>query len=67
MEYILLKIQIKKIYFAKSNTDKDGFIQVTVSTDAYEFESLNIEINGIFIDEEYFNEKPYPFTMKPNF
>ena len=57
-------ISSNKFYFAKSITDKDGFIQITISPGAYEIESLNNEYKRIIIDGE---EANYPFTIKPNF
>ena len=56
-----------KIYFAKSISDEDGFIQITLPPGAYEIENFNNEIKRIIIDEEYFTEANYPFTNKPNF
>ena len=55
-----------KFYFAKSITDKDGFIQITIAPGAYEIESLNNEIKRIIIEEEHFTEANYPLTIKPN-
>ena len=46
MEYLILHIQIKKFYFAKSYTDEAGFIQITIPPGAYEIESLNNKIEG---------------------
>ena len=57
----------KKIYFTKSISDEDGFIQITISPGAYELENLNNEIERIIIDEEHYTEANYPFTIKPNF
>ena len=54
-------------YFAKSITDKDGFVQITVSTSAYEIENFNIEMNRIFIREGSFLEANYAFTIQPIF
>ena len=54
-------------YFIKSITDKDGFIQITISPGAYELENLNNEIERIIIDEDHYTEANYPFTIKPNF
>ena len=34
-----------KFYFAKSISDEEGFIQITIPRGAYEIESLNNEIN----------------------
>ena len=55
-----------KFYFAKSITDKDGFIQIVNPQGAYEVESLYDEIKRIIIEEGYFMEVDYPFTIKPN-
>ena len=54
-------------YFTKSISDKDGFVQITISPGVYELENLNNEIKRINIDEEYFTEANYPFKIKPNF
>ena len=56
-----------KFYFAKSITDKSGFIRITKSQDAYELESLNDEIKKVFVDEGHFTKADYPFTIKPKF
>ena len=53
--------------FAKSNTDKDGFIQITIPPGAYEIKNLNNKIKRNIFDEEYFTETNYPFTIKPKF
>ena len=55
-----------KFYFLKSITD-DDHIQITIPPGAYEIESLNNEIKRIIIDEEYYTEANYPFSIKPNF
>ena len=55
------------IYFTKSISDEDGFVQITISNEAYELENLNIEIKRIIIDEAHYTEATYPFTIKPNF
>ena len=57
----------KKFYFAKSITDKDAPIQITIPPGAYEVESLNNETERIIIQEGQFTEVVYPFTYKPNF
>ena len=54
-------------YFAKSFTDKYGFIQRTIPQGAYKLESLNDEIKRITIKEGHFAEVDYPFTIKPHF
>ena len=41
-----------KFYFRKIFTDED-FIQLTISSGAYEIECLNNEIKRIFIDQGY--------------
>ena len=56
-----------KIYFTKSITDDNHFIQITISNEAYEIESLDDEIKRIFIDEGYYTEANYPWKIKPNF
>ena len=56
-----------KLYFKKTITDEDGFIQITIPPGAYETESLNDEIKRIIIDEEHYTEANYPFKIKPNF
>ena len=56
-----------KFYFIKSITDEDGYIQISIPQGAYEIESLNNEIKRIIIDEEYYTEANYPFSIKPNF
>ena len=57
----------KTIFFAKSITDKDCFIQITILPGAYELESSNDEIRRIIIEEGHFTGIDYPFTIKPNF
>ena len=57
----------KKIYFAKSYTDEDGFIQVTIPKSAYEIKSLSNEDKRTFIEEEHYTEANYPFTVKSHF
>ena len=59
--------KINKFYFAKSNTDEVGFIQILIPKGAYEIESLNKEIKRIFIEECHFTEADHPFQIKPNF
>ena len=56
-----------KFYFAKSISDENGFIQITIQAGAYEIENLNNEIKRIIIDEGHFTKANYPFTIKPNF
>ena len=56
-----------KFYFAKSITEKDGFIQITSPEAAYQLESLNIEINRNIIEEGHFTDVDYPFSRQPNF
>ena len=57
----------KKFYFKKTISDYDGFNKITIPPGAYEIESMNNEIKRIIIDEEYYSETNYPFTIKPNF
>ena len=56
-----------KFNFAKSVTNKDGFLQITLSPGAYEKDSLKDEIRRIIIDEGHFTETDYPITTQPNF
>ena len=42
-------------------------MEITIPPGAYEIESLNKEIERIFIDEEHHTEANYPFAMKANF
>ena len=56
-----------QVFYIKSTTDKDGYIQIPIPNAAYEIESLNIEIEPIITDEGHFTETNYPLQMKPNF
>ena len=56
-----------KLCFAKSISNEDSYIQVTIPQGAYELETLNDEIRKITVDEDYFTEADYPFTIKQNF
>ena len=60
-------VRNNKFHFAKSSSDKDGFIQTIIPQGAYELESLNDEIKRIVIEEGYFPKVDYPFKIKPNF
>ena len=60
-------LQRMKFYFAKSITDKGGFVQSTISSGAYEITSSNNEIRRPTTEEGHFTEADYPFTIKPNF
>ena len=62
-----VKNSVNKFYFKKTNTDGDGFIQITIPPGAYEIENLNNEIERIIIDKEHYTDARYPFTIKPNF
>ena len=55
------------IYYAKSITDKDGFIQINIPQGAYELDSLNYVLEKNIIDEEHLTETDYPLPIKPNF
>ena len=48
---------------AKSITDKDGFIEITIPPGAYELEILKNEIEGIIIREGHFTEADYPLNQ----
>ena len=56
-----------KIRSAKSLTDEDGFIQITISPGTYEIETSKNEIGRNIIEESHFTDLDYPFTKKPNF
>ena len=56
-----------KFFFAKSITDKDGFIQRTIPPGAYEIEFLNDGIKRIIFEQGQFLEADYPFTITPMF
>ena len=56
-----------KFHLIKSNSDEDGFIQITIQHGAYEIGMLNKEIKSIFLDKEHYTEANYPFTIKQNF
>ena len=56
-----------RFYFKKTNSDEDGFIQITLQPGAHETENLNNEIKRVNIDEGHFIEANYPFTIEPNF
>ena len=55
-----------KFHFTKSISDEDGFIQIIVPKGASERESLNDEIRRIIINDGFYTETVYPFTIKPN-
>ena len=56
-----------EIYFKKSITDGDYFIQITIPPGAYEIVNLNNETRRNIIGEEHFTESEYSFQLKPNF
>ena len=56
-----------KLYFNKTITNEDRFINITISPGAYEIEILKNEIQRSIIDQEPFTEANYPFTIKPIF
>ena len=60
-------ISNNKFYFAKSISDADDFLQITIPQGAYEVKILNDEIKRLNIYEEPYTEANYPFTTKPNF
>ena len=57
----------KKIYFKKTITDEDEFIQITIPPGAFEIEGLNKEIKRVIIEDGHYTEANYPFTIKRNF
>ena len=67
MVFFNLTSKYAKFYFLKSNTDENGYIQITIPPGAYEIESSNNEIKKIIIDEGLYSNSNYPFTIKPNF
>ena len=56
-----------KICFAKSNTDKVGFIKITTPKGSYELENLKNQIKKNFLEKRHFSEADFWFTFKPNF
>ena len=54
-------------FFFKKTFDDGEFIQISRPQGAYEIESLNNEIKRFIIDEGYYTENNYPFTIKPIF
>ena len=56
-----------KFYFAKSVTDDDGFIQISIPKRVFEKEALEKEIRRLIIDGSYYTEEIYPFKIKPSF
>ena len=56
-----------KVFYAKSITDEDGFIQVTIEQSADKTERLKIESKRTIIEESHFTEADYPLTIEPNF
>ena len=62
----MLKTNIK-FCFENSNTDEDGFIQITLPPSSFESESFNDKIKRLIFEEELFTEADYPFTVKTEF
>ena len=56
-----------RLYFKKTISDEDGFVQTTIPPGAYEIESMNDEIKRTILDEEHHTEANYLFKFKPNF
>ena len=56
-----------KLYFKKTITDGDDFIQIKIPPGAYQIESLNNEIGNNIIDEEHFTESDYPIKKNQLF
>ena len=63
----MLQVQIIIFDFAKSITDGGCFFQIVIPQGAYEIESLKTEIKRMILEEGYFTEVDYPFTIIPNF
>ena len=65
---VYLTLQIKKNeFYSKKELIEEDFIQITIPPGAYEIESLNGELKRINIDQGYYSEIDFPFTIKPNF
>ena len=64
--FSMLQIQ-RYVFFKKSVTDGDDFIQITIPPGACESESLKNEIRRNIFDEEILTESDYSFQIKPNF
>ena len=56
-----------KFYFAKSNTDKNGFKQTTFPQSAFELGYINDEIMRLLVKEKHFTGANCPCKIKPNF
>ena len=56
-----------KLFFMKSISDEDGFVQIIKTSGSYEIEALDKELQRIIIGEDHFTEANYPFKIKPNF
>ena len=67
IEFFNVTNSTNKVYFTKSITDDNHYIQITISSGAYEIESLNNGIKRNFFSEEHFTKENYPFSIKPNF
>ena len=55
-----------KVYFIRSITDENGFVQINIPRGIYEIEALDKELPRILISENHFTEANYPFKIKPN-
>ena len=56
-----------KFHLAKSITDEGDLIRISIPPGAYELESLDKQIKRTIIEEGFYAEINYPFTIKPNF
>ena len=56
-----------KFYFMKSNTDGDGFVQITIPPGAHKIEAIDKELKRIIMGADHFTEANYPFRITPNF
>ena len=56
-----------KFCFYENFSESSDWSVISISPGAYEIESLNNEIKRIVIEEGYFEQSTYPFTIKPNF
>ena len=56
-----------KLYFKKTITNENDFIQIIVPEGAHEIEALHDEIKRIIFDKGLYSGNEYPFSKKPNF
>ena len=54
-------------FYFKKTSMMESLFRLVISQGVYEIETLHNEIKRIIIDEGYYSENNYPFTIKPNF